>query len=154
MPLDADKFLSLLSLMNPIHSPPSRPADTLHPAVSMSRNISDPDLIDGNSLSSSSNSDFDEDFASQTYPAIAIHEQSMFYPSPLGLPSATNVTLYENIIDTVVMAAAGPQFDVYMDFDTLINEQLVGADASWSLPLLNDMTSNHDLNLSTYTEEK
>jgi hypothetical protein len=51
------------------------------------------------------------------------------------------------------MAAAGPQFDVYMDFDTLINEQLVGADASWSLPLLNDMTSNHDLNLSTYTEE-
>ena len=66
---------------------------------------------------------------------------------------ASNVILYENIVDTVVTAAAGPRSDVYMDFDSLINEQLVGAGASWSLPLSGDMTWNHDLNLSSFIVE-
>jgi hypothetical protein len=50
----------------------------------MSRSISDPDLVDDNSLPSSFDSDFDEEFAPHTYPAITIYEQSTFYPSPLG----------------------------------------------------------------------
>ncbi|CAN9313271.1 unnamed protein product [Alternaria sp. RS040] len=87
----------------------------------MSRGILNPDLIDGNSLSSSFDSDFDQEFAPQTYPNTTIYEQSTFYASPL----ASNPTLDENIVNNIVLSAAGTQFDVSIDFDINVGKQLI-----------------------------
>jgi hypothetical protein len=92
----------------------------------MSRSILNPDLIDGNSLSLSFDSDFDEEFAPQTYPNTTcpnttIYEQSTFYASPL----ASNPTPDENIVDNIVLSAAGTRFDVSIDFDINVSKQLI-----------------------------
>ena len=50
----------------------------------MSSYISDADLIDGNSFSSSFDSDFEEEFAPKTHSTTTIYEQPTFYVSSLG----------------------------------------------------------------------